>query len=310
MKKFKQILSLIILIEVVVIVVVSFAIKEDRKKKQAELASLWFNQYHVVAHAMGSIDQYPYTNSLEAFYANYEKGTRVFEVDFGLTSDQHLVLTHGWLEHKQQRLGMLQADALPMSLQEFKEQKIYGQYTPLDVKDLMNLMHQYPDIYVILDWGKQLDWDEEAKVDHIFDIEQLIALNQQLINEFKQEDETLLQRVIPQIYYEDHYYRLHEVYPFKHYIYTLYKNYDKTNARKVMQFITKNKIDVVTSNLYGKQAMITSEIKRQINLDRTTKASMAVFLHTINNLEEAKKYMEEGYKGMYSDGLSEADMKE
>lgn len=36
----------------------------------------------IVAHAMGQVDKNARTNSLEAFKNSYEKGTRVFEVDF------------------------------------------------------------------------------------------------------------------------------------------------------------------------------------------------------------------------------------
>ena len=43
-----------------------------------ELIEDWNHTYRVMAHALGGIDNYDYTNSLEAFYQNYNAGTRLF----------------------------------------------------------------------------------------------------------------------------------------------------------------------------------------------------------------------------------------
>ena len=126
----------------------------------------------------------------------------------------------------------------------------------------------------------------------------------------KKIDESLLSRVIPQIYYEEHFYELDKIYPFDNYIYTLYKNFENTTAKEVMLFTDSNGIDVVTSNLYGTQEVITREIRRQINYDRMTAKRMGIYLHTINSLDEYKKYVEDGYKGIYTDTMTENEAKE
>jgi hypothetical protein len=52
---------------------------------------------NIISHAMGEIDGHYYTNSLEAFqYSYYNKGSRVFEVDFELTLEGILVARHDW----------------------------------------------------------------------------------------------------------------------------------------------------------------------------------------------------------------------
>jgi glycerophosphoryl diester phosphodiesterase len=48
----------------------------------------------LVAHALGSIDDLSYTNSLEALRCNHKRGFRWFEVDLALTQDDELVAFH------------------------------------------------------------------------------------------------------------------------------------------------------------------------------------------------------------------------
>jgi len=48
----------------------------------------------IIAHAGGAIDGNAYTNSREAIERNYAQGTRLFELDFNLTSDGHWVAAH------------------------------------------------------------------------------------------------------------------------------------------------------------------------------------------------------------------------
>ncbi len=51
-----------------------------------------------VAHAGGLIDGAYYTNSISALNFNYDRGFRVFEIDFHKTADGHDVCSHDWDE--------------------------------------------------------------------------------------------------------------------------------------------------------------------------------------------------------------------
>lgn len=64
-----------------------------RKEKQPATG---FAAHRVIAHAMGGINDKAYTNTKDAFIANYEQGTRIFEADLLLTSDEQLVARHEW----------------------------------------------------------------------------------------------------------------------------------------------------------------------------------------------------------------------
>ena len=66
------------------------------------LESPWYERYNVIAHAFGGIDSYDYTNSYEALVANYNLGTRVFEIDIATTSNGDLVLLHEWNQYHEE----------------------------------------------------------------------------------------------------------------------------------------------------------------------------------------------------------------
>lgn len=310
MNKYRNILMKIIIVWIGVTLVASGVIHYSRYKRDQEIANRWYSKYSIVAHAMGDIDGHYYTNTLEAFNKHYNAGTRVFEVDFSLTSDNKLVCTHGWKDHKINRLAYEEADDTPMSYDEFMNSLICGQYTPLDVDAVINIMKEHEDIYIILDFGADLDYDYETDTDKIFDIDALMLRNKMLIDRFKEVDESLLSRVIPQIYYEEHFEELDEYYHFDNYIYTLYKNYQNTTPKNIMQFTTDNDIFVITSNLVEDQEIITKEVLRQIKIDRTLTKEMALFLHTYDDVKDVDLLFEEGYSGVYSNKLDETYIKQ
>ena len=310
MNKYRSILMKIIVVWIGVTLIASGVIHFNRYTRAKEIAGRWYSKYSTVAHAMGDIDGHYYTNTLEAFNKHYEAGTRVFEVDFSLTSDNKLVCTHGWQDHKINRLGIEDGDESPMSYEEFMSSLVCGMYTPLDIDAVINIMKEHEDIYIILDFGADLDFDYETNIDLIFDLDALMLRNKMLIDRFKEVDETLLTRVIPQIYYEDHYKELDKYYHFENYIYTLYKNFDKTTPKQIMQFVTENEISVITSNLIDDQEITTKEVLRQIKNDRTLSKEMALFLHTYDDEKEVNKLYELGYSGIYSNILDETYFKQ
>lgn len=118
--------------------------------------NLWLKDNFLVAHALGEIDRYTYTNSLEAFIESYSNGIRIFEVDLMLTSDKKLVLRHDWgndwfKEFKQEEKISLEKKDTVLDLESFDKLKIYDNYTPLSFNDLIILMNKYKDIKVIID---------------------------------------------------------------------------------------------------------------------------------------------------------------
>ncbi|KKL05131.1 hypothetical protein LCGC14_2609110, partial [marine sediment metagenome] len=149
----------------------------DNKAEQS--APLGGHRY--IAHAMGAVDGLPLTNSREAFEENYNKGRRVFEVDFVITSDYEVV---GF--HKSPYFGP-DKPVIEMKYREFLDFRYQGKYTPLDVTDVLDLLEAYPDMSIVTDtkynFGLVMYVMEAAMI----------------------QNQNLLGRIIPQIYSPEDY---------------------------------------------------------------------------------------------------------
>lgn len=101
-----------------------------------------FNYYitniNLIAHAGGGIDKRTYSNSKESLELAYENGLRIFEIDIYMTKDKKYVLTHD-------------SNATNMTYADFMNSKIYGKYTPMDLKDLIKFVETHPYAYIIPD---------------------------------------------------------------------------------------------------------------------------------------------------------------
>lgn len=259
-------------------------VKKNKEKFQKEKSTIkpWYT-YHSIAHAMGGLDGKDYLNSIDGFYPAYQKGYRVFETDILLTTDNVAILKHRWgkkLSDPTTKKGH------PVSYYTFKHTKIYGKYTPTSFLDLLNLMQKYPDIYIMTDSKST----ETADVKKEFNI---------LVNTAKKVGkEDLLDRVIVQIYNQNMYWAVKSIHPFKHFVYTTYKQPDAA-FYKMVKFCKANGIEGVTSP------------KNDINdyrMELLAKEGIYSFTHSVNNSYYAKEYMRLGVYGVYSDFLSPAQV--
>jgi len=252
----------------------------DEKNVSFEISNdNWWN-HRLVAHAMGATKEgVIYTNSLEAFEENYAKGLRLFEVDLVLTKEDILVARHDWDDSRSVYMEQdvfLGGEPWPYDL--FMQTKINNQYTPLSFLDIVNLMRNYPDIYIITD-TKYIDPEIVKR--------QFTAI----VNDTNG-DEALLKRIIPQYYSPEMYRVVNEIYPFEHSIYTLYMTMDSDDL--VIDFLNQNSIEVVT--------MATSRIN-QIFMEKLLEQNKIVFVHTINDKELAEELLGLGVFGLYTDIL-------
>lgn len=103
---------------------------------------------HLIAHAGGMIDDYIYTNSKEAYEQSIQAGLNFIEVDLQTTTDGHFVAIHDW-DRFNKSIG--KDGDKPLSLQEVLDSKIYGKYTPLDAKGIIDLLNKYPHIIMLTD---------------------------------------------------------------------------------------------------------------------------------------------------------------
>ena len=116
-----------------------------------------------IAHAGGVIDGYVYTNSLEALDENYKKGFRLFELDIVKTIDNQYVAVHKWSEWA----AMIGYDTVDVRVthEKFLRHKIYGKYTPLDMKRINGWFQDHKDAILITDKINEPKQFSEAFID-------------------------------------------------------------------------------------------------------------------------------------------------
>lgn len=236
----------------------------------------WAENNKYIAHAMGEIEGYRFTNSLEAFKKNYDRGLRVFEVDFQITEDYILVATHDpdvWRESA----GV--DSNTPFTVKNFESHRIFADYTPLKIEDVIQLMVTYPDIYIVTD-TKEID---ETNV--LLQFYQIVSVANKI-------DSSVLDRIIPQIYHEKMLDWIMSVYPFKSVIFTLYQAIWTPD-------------EIVAFCHYSGIGYITIDYKEYSEdyLNKFSVLGIKCALHTINDQEMAKKYFDSGIAGLYTDSL-------
>lgn len=229
----------------------------------------------IVFHAMGTIDGKNYSNSLEAFIKNYQKGIRVFEVDLVLTKDNFVVLRHYWNKDDMSKGNF--SDKL--TLEEFKNTKILGEYTALSFEDLLNLMEEYKDIYFILD----IKETEKENFKLCF---------QSMKNSLNNRDYETIKRLIPQVVSIDMYNELKKEITFPLICYGLYLgNFDENS---IIEFIKKENIKIVSMWDYD----FNDEFARKLKGE-----DVFIYVHTINDKIKALNLLNNGADGIYTDEL-------
>lgn len=242
----------------------------------------WTEQNPLIAHALGEYDGKIETNSKEAFIASWENGYRVLEADFIYTSDNVLVVRHDFdKDGSYYRLEIRPSGSDVMSSQKFKQEKIIYEQTPMTAVDLLYLLAEYQDVYLVTD-TKNTD---EATVKKQFGDLKKIA---ETI-----EHPEVLDRIIPQIYSEEMLSWIQEIYAFPQWIYTLYQagniNYEETAA-----FCAANNIGVVTIEKDKVTAQIVETFRKQ---------GIQVYAHTVNRYLQFEDLLAKGVSGIYTDSI-------
>lgn len=233
----------------------------------------------LIAHAGGAVRESmrngTYTNSLEALVQNYNFGHRVFEFDFCQTTDNRLACIHDWKKY-----GNGQA----VSEEEWLSSKVNGIYTPLTLEKLMDQMLVIPDIYVVTDTKSYAMTPEEIRYQF-----------QVLYDTAMERDPEMLDHFIPQIYSDEMYDILMEIYPWKSLIYTAYAT--KNTGEQIASFAqAHDNIQVITCPAGDKR--FTDSVKEQIHT-----SGKKLYIHTVNSYNKLADYLTAGVDGFYSDYL-------
>lgn len=242
----------------------------------------WYEKYPVVCHALGRTwEGESLTNSKEAFLYNYGRGQRVFEADFQITSDGVMVLRHDWNSDLGQAdsFGWTEEKQWAVTAKDFLEAPIYGKYTPLTLEDWFAIMKKYPDIYLVTDTKYSPDVEGQFK----FFTDTAIEKGY----------EDVLSRVIVQIYYKEMYDEVRAVYPFQNWIWTLYY-IGYPDKQEILDFMAQKEIPVLVMPYTWWDGQKEEELEN---------SSIKVYIHTVNNEDEARRAMSQGVSGIYSDDI-------
>lgn len=230
----------------------------------------------LIAHACGGINGLNGNNCLEALVTNYNNGQTVFEVDLLLTTDSQVIAAHDW-----ERYGGA------MTREEFMETKIYDVFTPVDLDSILQIMQINKEIYIVTD-TKSYDDDAETIKKHFT----------ALCDKAKSYDPELLKRIVPQIYNQEMYWFIKEVYPFESIIYTLYASPDTDS--QVVDFV-KDKDDII--------AITMGPVRfNDMFYNELLKYGKLIYLFTINDIDEARGFFEKGVRGIYTDFILPSDI--
>lgn len=239
-----------------------------------------FWEYRTVAHAGGALfddngKMVTYTNSKEAVELNYEKGHRVFEIDFSLSQDNCLVALHGWNNKK------------VLTVEEWKKQKVFGKYTTMNIDDVIEILNDKKDIYLITD-TKELD---KKRIQVEFN---------GLYDSAKKINSDVLRRIVPQIYFPEMYEIIQSIYKFQNVIYTLYQS--PQSDSNVIKFVRKHdEIKVITMWPWRATEQFVADLMSLGKL---------VYVHTMNDMDNVIRLFVKGVHGVYTDRLSVQQLQE
>ncbi|WP_458406920.1 glycerophosphodiester phosphodiesterase family protein [Anaerotignum sp.] len=249
---------------------------------QPAFAADWQSGNKLIAHAFGEVDNKIETNSKEAFINAWENGFRVVEGDFTYTSDGVLVLRHDFeKDGSYARLDIPTTGDVVMDSQTFMNSPIIFTQTPLRAVDLMYLMLEYPDMYLVTD-TKDTD---KATVQKQF---------RDIVNTAKNMGHPeILDRIIPQLYNKGMIDWIREIHPFENWIFTLYL-YNNPDYDDIANYCVEKGIQTVT--LHVDRATKT-------NVSKLKAKNLKVYAHTTNRYLTMKNLLDVGVDGIYTDRI-------
>ena len=252
-------------------------------------ASFRWKNYKAIAHALGGLDGYTYLNAKESFEESYRKGYRLFELDLSKTSDGVWVCRHNWKEPMGQWKGEKKK---VLSAEKFSSIKLYNTYTPMTLEEFFLLLKEYPDVFVLVDSKKYSIRDYQNTLE---DYTQYREIAKSI------GAEAVFSQLIPEIYNEEMYAAIMEIYDFPSYMYSLWKEYPQEELEKTAVFCKEKNIPAVTVS----KEQWSDEIQRIFE-----EQGILVYVYTVNELQEAGKYIHGGASGICTDFITEQELLE
>lgn len=199
-----------------------------------------------------------------------------------ITSDNVMVLRHDWYWELGQgeAFGWTEEERWAVTAQEFLDAPIYGRYTPLTLEDWFGIMDKFPNIYMVTDTKYSSEVEKQFQ----------LLVDTAIENGY----EDVLSRVIVQIYYKEMYDEVMAVYPFENLIWTLYYIGYPPGGQEITDFMALKGIPVLVMPSSWWDDQKQSELEN---------SEIKVYVHTVDQEEEARQRMDQGISGIYSDDI-------
>lgn len=226
--------------------------------------------YDYILHAGGvTSDGITGSNSLEALEHSYKRGYRTIELDFCFTEDEKLVCVHDFdAYYTKLREGGIFSD-------EFEEARCDTyEFTSLTLDHLATWLTKHKDVIIVTD------------------IKERNAAGARLIAENYPE---LLDNFCFQIYDMRDYAEVHDL-GFENIILTLYYMSwnEKMDTDAIVEFAKENKLAGITFD-HTLADGVTEYVSKLLAADTP------LFVHTVNDRNEQKRFFDMGISGVYTD---------
>ncbi len=213
------------------------------------------------------------SNSAEGLMrcAEVFEGRGAVELDFNFTSDGELVCIHDW---SPEYIEGVEA-GVPLSYDEFIGSRIFWNFTPIDLGDVKRFLDSYPEIYIVTD----------IKTDNLAGAEKIAEACPEYLDRF-----------IIQIYGESEYDGIRAL-GFDNVIYTLYMLpwEEKTDTEALSEFAEGHPL--VGFTFPAELCDIDGFLEGMLS------SGVPLYVHTVNDKSEQKKYLKLGISGIYTDFL-------
>lgn len=221
-----------------------------------------------IAHAGGQIKDLTYSNCKQALDNSVDNGFSLIETDFIWTSDNKLVLAHSWDGFMKKFFSV---EPKQYSYDEFKSFKMVYDFNQMTLEDLANWIREHKDVKIVTDIKDK---------------------NIQALKVIKDSYPELVNNFIPQIYSIQEYIKVQEL-GYDNIILTLYmSNYTDD---EIVDFAKRCKLYAVTMPSDRAETQLPAKLNE---------IGVITYTHTINDVNKAKEYIENGVYGVYTDNIN------
>ncbi|MGN1345674.1 MAG: glycerophosphodiester phosphodiesterase family protein [Eubacteriales bacterium] len=219
----------------------------------------------------GNVRTYDGSNSMEGLRQCADAGCEVIEIDFNFTADGYLACIHDWYTEYADEI----TNNVPLTLDEFLSCKIYRNFTPIWLGDIVDFLEENEGTYIVTD----------IKDDNIAGVTAIAAFAPELKNRF-----------IVQIYDESEYDAVREL-GFEYVIYTLYRLdwNPKTDWRALGRFAETHPLLGFTFSY--ELCSVDGYVEGML------RSGVPLYIHTVNGDEEQQPYFAMGITGIYTDDV-------